>query len=239
MVSKHLSIAMLVWGVAVTSASAAELLTNGNFETGTFAGWSVDNRDFAQGSFYIDTPGTNTPLTPPGYPTAPNAAGGSFYAVTEQNGPAAHTLRQTFTVPAQAQQLTLSFDLFFNNQALTDTKGPQGLDYSGPNNQHARVDILSASATAFDTDTGVLATLLESTTITSVPQPYTHYTYDLTSAFGGGPGTYQLRFAVATNRGIFNVGVDNVSMTWIPEPASLGILASAAALMLRRRRMGV
>ena len=76
-------------------ASAAQLLTNGDFETGTYAGWTALNAPASNGSIQLDTPGSTTPVS--GMATAANALGGWFYSVTDQSGPGAYALLQTFT----------------------------------------------------------------------------------------------------------------------------------------------
>jgi hypothetical protein len=44
--------------LTVQTVSALQLLTNGDFETGTFAGWTALNQAGGDGSWFIDTPGT-------------------------------------------------------------------------------------------------------------------------------------------------------------------------------------
>src|SRR5215813_9747670 len=94
-------------------ADSIELITNGNFETGTFAGWSVVNQpgSFAGSNWFISTPGTTLPQS--GLPTS-SAGGlphGSFYAVTDQSGFGSHSLLQTFTVLPGASSIILSYDM--------------------------------------------------------------------------------------------------------------------------------
>jgi len=216
-------------------ASASELLTNGNFETGSFAGWLVTNQSGGTGSFSISTPGAITPIS--SHTTAPNPGGGSFYAVSDQTGPGAHALTQSFVVPA-ASLVTVSFDMFINNYDGNPTTN--GLDYTVTPTENGRVDILTGSAGALSTSPLDIVTNLipQSGPTTGLPLPYTHYSFDITSSVGGG-GVYQIRFAEADNQSYFNVGVDNVSVTRadaVPEATTLAIVPGL--LLLMRRRWG-
>ena len=125
-------------------AGAIELISNGGFEAGNFSGWTIPSFPGGftnSGSWFIDTPGTETPLS--AYSTAGNAAGGSFYAVTDQTWFSTHALSQTFTVPGAASSVVLSFKMFVNDYHGSSIVDPIGLDHTGPANQHARVDILT------------------------------------------------------------------------------------------------
>lgn len=241
-IHKLLTAASVGVAVMLGTASAAlsvELLTNGDFETGTFAGWTVTDQVGGSGTWSIDTPGTTTPLS--GFPTS--AAGGmphgSFYAVSDQGGPGTHVLTQSFIVAA-GTKVHLSFDLFVN-----DTSGagpifnPAGLDYTASPNQHARVDILTGAATPFDTGAGVVGNLyLGIDPFISNPNPFTSYTFDISSIVAGG-GTYQVRFAEVDNQGFFHAGVDNVSIQ-VPEPGTLALFGlGLAGLGIARRRKAV
>ncbi|HRI16081.1 MAG TPA: hypothetical protein PLX89_24040 [Verrucomicrobiota bacterium] len=77
----------------VVSASAAELLVNGGFEAG-LSGWTVTDQAGSSGSFYAVS-GTTTPLS--GFGTV-GPASGLQYGLTDQGGPGAHALSQSFTV---------------------------------------------------------------------------------------------------------------------------------------------
>ena len=202
---------------------ATELLVNGNFETGTFAGWTVTNQSGGSGNFFINAPGATTPDSAD--PTAANPTGGSFYAVSDQPGPGAHTLIQSFTVlPGSA--VTLSFQMFVNDwSGAGPIVNPAGLNYSASPNQQARVDILTGSADAFDTGAGVLDSLYLGVDAGSRPNSYTNYSFDIAPFVSGG-GTFQLRFAEVDNQLFLNQGVDNVSINEVhavPEPSSLGL----------------
>ena len=59
--------ALFILSLAVTlvagglTASAQNLLTNGDFETGDFTGWTVANQPGGAGDVYISTPGAPSP----------------------------------------------------------------------------------------------------------------------------------------------------------------------------------
>ncbi len=219
-------------------AVPVQLLTNGDFETGTLSGWTVTDLAGGNGTISNSTPGASTPLS--GFSTAPNGAGGTSYAVSDQGGPGTHALTQSFTVAAGASQVILSYQMFVNNSIGATIIGGQGLDHNGNANQHARVDLLSGAATAFDTGAGVLDNLYIGDDGANNPNPYTMYTFDITSFVSAG-GTFQVRFAEADNRGFFQFGVDNVSVlqttAGVPEPASLALFGLAlAGLGAARRR---
>ena len=226
--------------------AAIQLISNGGFETGNFApAWSVSNLAGSSGSFFVDTPGSTTPLF--GIATAANPGGGSFYAVSDQNAPGTHALTQSFTVPVGATSVILTFEMFVNSGAALAVN-PAGLDHTASPNQHARIDILTAGASVFDTGAGVLTNLFIGVDpLGSNPNPFTAYTFDIT---GLGAGTFQLRFAEVDNQLFLNMGVDNVSIvamgditatpsSVVAEPASLTLLLTGIAglgLAARRRR---
>jgi hypothetical protein len=227
------------------AAQAGQLLVNGDFETGDFSGWTVTDQANGSGTWFISTPGANSPIS--GIATAANPAGGSNYALTDQTGPGAHVLTQSFSVAPGTNTVVFSFQMFANDQngagAFVD---PSGLDYTsggtGAPNQHARVDLLSGSATPFDTGAGVLANFYLGVDAGPLPNPYTNYSFDITALVAAG-GTFQVRFAEVDNLFFFQLGVDNVSV-WadtaneVAEPGSLALLGLGLAGMgiARRRR---
>jgi hypothetical protein len=210
LIPKTLIAAASVLGLFANQAKATELLINGNFETGTFLGWTVSNLP-GSGNVYVDAPGTTTPLS--SHATVGTAANGGHYAVTDMTGGGTHALLQTFTVGA-GSSVIFSFDLFANNWSGGGTiVNPAGLTHSSGPNQHARVDILTASASAFATTGGVvLGNFYLGADAGTDPNPFTSYSFDITSLVGAG-GTFQVRFAETDNQLFFNMGVDNVSIT--------------------------
>ncbi len=211
--SNPVMLSLALWLGLAGRASAVELLSNGDFETGSLSGWTtVSFQD--QGDFFIDTPGTTTQLM--FRPTAPNPAGGSFYAVSDHRFDDAIGLLQTFTVSGSGP-LTLSFDMFVNSYSLPDAFGDngRGLDPTRIGvslNQYARVDILSATASDFSTNpTDVVQNLYLGVDPGTNPNAYTHYDFDLTSLLNDGE-SYKLRFAMVSNSFTLNLGLDNVSL---------------------------
>jgi hypothetical protein len=232
-----LSLAALLGAATIQTAGAVELLANGDFETGTFAGWTVADLAGGTGTFFISTPGALAPSSGSLTSAAGGSPHGSFYAVSDQTGPGTHALLQSFTV-APGSTVILSFDMFANDWDSGPIVDPIGLDHSGPPNQHARVDILTGAAGAFDTGAGVLANFYLGVDGGADPNPFTPYLFDITGIVGGG-GTFQIRFAEVDNQLFFNLGVDNASINaTAPEPASLAIigLGLAGLGLLRRKR---
>lgn len=229
-----------------TPAAAQQLLTNGNFETGTLAGWTVTT-DLASASVFNSAPGSAAPAS--GLATPANGAGGTSYAIADETGPGVTALTQTFTVPPGGGTTTLSFQMFVNNwTGLAAVIDPSGLSSTGPANQHARVDLLTAGATAFDTGGGVIRNFYigsDPNDPNTTLNPYTNYSFDITSNVGGGGGgTFQIRFAQVNNQFFLNQGVDNVSIvfavatptmnTWLL--VSLGCLLVIVSVMTMGRK---
>ena len=137
---------------------------------------------------------------------------------------------------ASATSVTISFDHFANDS--TGNPINNGRLYSLGANQNAVVDLLTCTAGAFTTNGGdIVATLFGPGADTgSNPNPWAGYSSTLTLA----AGTYQIRFAQADNRGFFQQGVDNVSVTAaIPEPPTWAMLIGGFGLVgaaARRRR---
>ena len=234
---------LLLAGLLLASpALSQELVVNGGFETGNYSGWTTSSQTGSEGSLYIDTPGTTTPVTNAG--TASNPTGGSYYSVTDQNGPGAYSLTQQFTVPIGTTALTFSFDMFVNNYSEVNAVNPAGLDYTATPNQHARVDLLLSGADPFSTAGGdVLANFfLGSDPFATNPNAWTSYSFDIFGLITPGQ-SYQVRFAEVDNQFFFNQGVDNVSILAtggaVPEPGTWAMMLmgfGAVGFAMRRRK---
>ena len=194
----------------ITITPSFELIANGGFETGDFTGWTVTDLADSSGSFFVNADGT-TPLS---RSATVGSATGKFYAVSDQIGIGTHTLSQTFTVPGSAASVVLSFNMFVNDQSgVGPIVDPAGLDHrTFPNaNQHARVDILRAGSSPFDTSTGVVRNVYLGVDPGPTPNPYTRYEVNLTDTLGGG-GSFALRFGEVDNQFFLQQGIDNVSV---------------------------
>ncbi len=218
------------------TVSAVELITNGGFETGDFTGWTITDQPGSAGTFFIDDADGLTPLS--GFPTVGPAAG-AFYAVNDQSSPTANALVQGFTVPLGATSMLLAFDMFVNDfSGVGPVVDPAGLDYTAGPNQHARVDILTATAGALSTaGADVVANLFLGVDTGAPPNPFTAYAFDLTGLLTAGT-SYQLRFGEVNNLFLLNQGVDNVSLqVQVPAPATLMLVALGLTGLAWRRRL--
>lgn len=208
-----------VIAAAVSPAAAVELITNGNFETGTFAGWTTNFQN--GGAYLVDQNGSPTNLS--GHATVSNPQGATWYAVSDQTGSSAQVLLQNFIVPNGVSNITLSFQMFVNDYDAGPVFGAANFNPNAGANQHARVDILAASVGDFATTTGVIQTFYMGVDGGPDPHAFTSYVFPNLALAAGG---YRLRFGNVQTNFFMNVGVDNVSITaTVPAPASMLLLA--------------
>jgi hypothetical protein len=242
-VSKHNTMwlgVMLVCALSIP-APAAELLTNGGFESG-FAGWSRIDQLGSEGTFSVQT-GMQSPVNTFTVPPPPQ---GTTAAMTDAAGPGSHVLYQDFVVPTMVPNLPamfLSFALYVNNdRGAPNFVNAANLDFSTPAlNQQARVDIMTSSADPFSV---VAADILQSIYRTNAGDPlvsgYTNFSVNITSLLQANQGqTLRLRFAEVDNVAPFNLGVDRVSISDvnIPEPSTVFMTLGGllGAVFVRRR----
>lgn len=102
------------------AAAPVNLISNGDFETGTFAGWTII--DSGSGQTLINN-GSHDPIGSGG--ALPPIAG-RYDALTEQPGPGLHVLQQKITAPADVFSARLSWNDRVRNWASI---------YSDPNQE--------------------------------------------------------------------------------------------------------
>lgn len=228
-------ITLTLTAAVMGTASAANLVVNGDFETGDFTGWTTSQ---AGGSTLDVRSGTSQ---------AGDTPTGDFYAFAgDQFGPSTNILVQTITLPGAIGSATLSLDFGYNNQSGSFINAlPDLVDHTGPANQNFRIDVLSAGAAIDSTGSGnVLFEIFRTNPGDPNPRSFSAFSQDISvdlAAFAG--QDVQLRFAQTDNQSPFHVGFDNVVLdvnggtTVVPEPSSvlsLGFLLGAG--FLRRRR---
>jgi hypothetical protein len=217
-----------VLSLALT-ARANEVLANGGFETGTFAGWTVSDSAGGTGSFFV----TNAPVTPLSGNATVGPASGQFYAVSDQNGlgPGIHVITQSFTAAANTDYV-LSFDMFVNDYASSFSAPPQ---FGG------EADLIAGASDPILGPTLNVFYQADTQVVGGVPNPYVHTSLDITGDLTAGD-TYQLRFLESDSTAPLNVGVDNASLiatptTATPEPKLLFFpLALLAGIVVYRAR---
>jgi len=189
------------------------LLTNGGFERGNLSGWlvAVIGIPSPAGDFYaIDATSMNDQMTS----LLAGSSEGDWFAFSTQSGAATAALIQSFTVPAEAASVILSYDMFVLDQSESGPINTGFLAHNADSNQHARVDILAANAMSFETEaTGddVVRNLYIGVDGDTPILPYITYSFDLTEDLTLGE-TYQLRFAFTITEAVINMGIDNVSV---------------------------
>jgi hypothetical protein len=219
-----------------TAGQAQQLITNGGFETG-FTGWTRASQLGSEGN-WLQQSGSLSPVNGFAVPPPP---GGSNAAMTDAQGPGSHVLFRDFVVPLTLGVTTLRFDLYINNHASAFFS-PATLDFATPTlNQQFRVDIMTSSSDPFSVAVGdVLMAVYQTQPGNPLVSGYVTITADLTSLFAAHAGeTLRLRFAEVDNVNSLNVGIDNVSIAVVPEPASVMLLVAGGgvlAMLARRRR---
>jgi hypothetical protein len=187
--------------------SETELLTNGGFETGDLTGWTYADQPGSAGSVFVMA----STVTPLGGYSIDSPTEGTYQAVFDQDDYTADAILQEFTVPAGDSDVSLTFDMFVLDTSGLGPINAGAIDYTIGSNQHARVDILSATAGTFDVGAGVVRNLYLGIDGYNPILPYVSYFFDLSSDLVPGE-TYKIRFAQTDNLLFLNMGIDNVSI---------------------------
>jgi len=223
--------AAVVLGLAATSsAHAVPVISNGGFESG-LTPWTKADQLGSEGTFFSQS-GTVSPVNGNPVPAPPE---GTKAAMTDAQGPGSHVLYQDFV--ATAGGAALSFALFIGNRA-DQFVTPASLDFSTPAlNQQERVDILKNTTDPFSVAaTDVLLNLYQAKMGDPLISGYNTITTDISALLAAHAGeTLRLRFAETDNLFTFQLGVDNVRIDPIPEPASMLLLGAALAVLVGYR----
>jgi hypothetical protein len=198
-------VSLLVAGaLTLPAVAAANLVVNGDFETGSLSGWQVDNDALGSGSWFAYT-GTTNPVEP--LATVPPPPQGEYAAITAQDGPGSHLLYQDVALGAGAHELSL----VAYYESLSAIFSPESFSFEEGSNQQYRIDVLRAGAPLRTLNPAdIIATLLHTEEGDPTVMAPTTLTANL-SAFAG--QTVRLRFAEVDNEGPFNAGVDVVSVS--------------------------
>jgi hypothetical protein len=225
------TVAAVLLGLAAASpVYAVPVILNGGFEAG-LTSWTKADQLGSEGTFFSQS-GTVSPVNGDPVPAPPE---GTKAAMTDAQGPGSHVLYQDFVATADAA--ALRFALFIGNRA-TLFATPASLDFSTPTlNQQARVDILKNTADPFSVAaTDVLLNLYQTKVGDPLISGYNTITTDISALLAAHAGeTLRLRFTETDNVLTFQLGVDNVRIDPIPEPASMLLLSAALAVLVGHR----
>jgi hypothetical protein len=237
-------------------AQADALLLNGGFEAGggSSINWSVAS---SGDSAWLEQSGNASPVNNFTVPVAPE---GTYTQMTDGVAPGSAALMQSFLVPLDALNVTLSFEYFIlNPDSASGTytiPSPDSLDWTGDPVQQARVDILTQGDSAFDVTPvssggGLVANLFQTqpgdSNGTDDNPAYKLFSANITADLVPGD-TYEIAFSEANNLGQLVFGIDNVQITSsnstigsapssAPEPGTM-LLLSAGLLALGGYRAG-
>lgn len=181
------------------AAIDGNLLQNGNFETGTLAGWTSE--DTGAGGFVVNN-GTFDPESPDG--ALPPQAG-SYSALSQQLGNGHHAIWQDVTIPTTATSAILSWWQRVRNHAAAFV----------PGQQEFRVELRSP------TNNQVLETLYATLPGTTLLGNWILPSVSLAAYRGQ---TVRIAFAQDDQLGYLNVHLDNIALTaGSPSPTSFDV----------------
>jgi hypothetical protein len=200
---------LAVGAMALPAGAAANLVVNGDFETGNLTGWHVKNEPGGTGSWFAYT-GTEDPEEPSA--TVPPPPQGNFAAIASQNNPGSHILYQDVALGAGPHELSL----IAYYESFTPIVSPETLSPFEETNQQYRIDVLKpgASLTTVNPE-DIIATLLHTEEGDPELLEPEILTADL-SAYAG--QTVRLRFAETDTVSPFHAGVDAVSISGSAPP---------------------
>lgn len=238
MARRALLIALAAMALASPAAAPAAQVVNGNFESGTLAGWEV-RRLTGVGNWFAYE-GTDAPIEKqrPDQLQAPPQ--GRFAAIADQVNPDTLLLFQDLQLePGSSYDLSLL--AFYDSLAALAIPSPDTLavqeEAIGPQpNQQFRIDLVRPEAPVDSIAPGdVLQTLFRTKAGASRTMGPTRLSADL-APFAG--QTVRLRIAVAATEEVLYAGVDAVSLGEGPQGKG-GSVRTIGPLGIRKARMNL
>ncbi len=230
-----IAFSVLIVGLA---PSRAQILVNGNFETGGFTGWTntasatIDSVAPLAGSYSAVLPVT------PGTGGAHTLSQG----FAPQTSPA--TAQFIFSMPAPVAPAVRGLQLYLRDSSALRQINLQVVDLTA--NGLGDVQIYNTPNSAFRTVLTDVVTFNQPTTLSLTIKGYgTSFNYDLTVGGQTVTGLSFYQFNKPTDLAEIDFvnqfqssgfEVDNVSVTVVPEPATTGILAIGGIAILLARR---
>jgi hypothetical protein len=211
-------LAVLAAVAFVPARAGAATVVNGNFETGTLAGWQVVNVPPAPentGNWFAYA-GTTSPFSPEfGEPVPPPPAG-NFAAISDQGGGGTHIMYQDVALEPYYSH-TLSLLVYYASLAPLVTPSPNTLNATGvgaPPNQQYRIDVMRPTAPIESVNPAdILLTVFATKTGDPEAMGPIALSAPLTQFAGQ---TIRLRFAEADNQFFLRGGVDSVAIQSTP-----------------------
>jgi hypothetical protein len=202
-------LALAVAGAALLTAPGAAhaaIVTNGDFETGSFSGWQLHDApvDPPSGTWNVYT---GTSVGGDLFPAPPQ---GTHAAATDQSSPGRHLLYQDLTLPSGGSQYQLSMFVYYDSDAPISSQPNLDFNVIGMPNQQYRIDLIKPSAPIDSVASGdILSGLFQTVTGDPTTLAPTLRTADLSSFAGQ---TVRLRFAEVDDQGVFHAATDAVTV---------------------------
>lgn len=214
--------------LATPSGAGAATVVNGDFESGTLAGWHV-HRVTTAGDWFAYQ-GTDAPIGRKRKPTPADPVQappqGTHAAISDQANPDTLILYQDIALqPGHRHQLSLLAYYDSYKPIAVPTPNTLSVDEAslgGQKNQQYRIDVMRPGAPLESVDP---ADILRTVFATRPGDPQTLAPTRLTAGLGDFAGqTVRLRIANAVREEVFNAGVDTVSIstTAVPGRSSPG-----------------
>jgi hypothetical protein len=229
----------LILALLAPGGAGAATVVNGDFESGTFAGWQV-HRALEAGNWFayqgIDEPlatkrGFERPIQAPPQ--------GRYAAIADEINPDTLILSQEVALePGLAHRLSL---LAYYDSLVPiavpalDTLSVDGEVLAGQANQQYRIDVMRPDSPIDSVAPGdVLRTLFRTVPGARRTLPPTSFSADL-SPFAG--QTVRLRVAVAAHEELLTAGVDAVSIDSVPPGRPFGPMPKAGSFNLGKAKV--